>query len=237
MQPHELGTLEPIVRASVAESVYQALRNKLMHGEYLPGQVLGIQALADALGTSTMPVREAFRRLVVQQGLQPMRNGSTRVPLIAEDRLDDIRRARVLIEGTVTEWAARRLTPAQIDQLTQLAEEITQARRSPEGVAVSVEKNRIFHFTIYQAAESPVMMAMIESLWLQSGPYLRVTREFMHTDRLPADRLHESAVAALRAGDVAQARHFIEADVTWVFDHLSQVPLDPTPSPQGEHPE
>lgn len=234
MPSHDIGALEPIVRASVAESVYQALRNKLMHGEYLPGQVLGIQALADALGTSTMPVREAFRRLVVQQALQPMRNGSTRVPLIAVDRLEDIRRARVLIEGTVTEWGAPRLTAAQIDQLAQLAEEITQARRTPEGIAVSVEKNRIFHFTIYQAAESPVMMAMIESLWLQSGPYLRVTREFMHTDQLPADRLHESAVAAIRAGDIAQARHFIEADVTWVFDHLSQVPPGNAPSEPGD---
>ncbi len=230
VHPHDIGTLEPIVRASVAESVYLALRDKLMHGDYLPGQVLGIQSLADALGTSTMPVREAFRRLVVQQGLQPMRNGSTRVPLIAVDRLEDIRRARVLIEGTVTEWGAPRLTPAQVDQLAQLAEEITLARRAPEGIAVSVEKNRQFHFTIYQAAESPVMLAMIESLWLQSGPYLRVTREFMHTDRLPADRLHESAVAAIRAGDFAQARHFIEADVTWVFDHLSQVPPGTTPS-------
>lgn len=234
LHTHGIGTLEPIVRASVAESVYLALRDKLMHGDYLPGQVLGIQALADALGTSTMPVREAFRRLVVQQGLQPMRNGSTRVPLIAADRLDDIRRARVLIEGTVTEWGAPRLAPSQIDQLGALAEEITLARRTPEGIAVSVEKNRVFHFTIYQAAASPVMMAMVESLWLQSGPYLRVTREFMHTDRLPADRLHESAVAAIRAGDFARARHFIEADVTWVFDRLSQVPPGSAPPFPGD---
>ncbi len=235
MQSHTMiGTLEPIVRASVAESVYQALRNKLMHGEYLPGQVLGIQALADALGTSTMPVREAFRRLVVQNGLEPMRNGSTRVPLIAADRLDDIRRARVLIEGTVTEWGAARLDAAQIDMLAQLADDITMARRSREGVPISLEKNRVFHFTLYQAAESPVMMAMIESLWLQSGPYLRATREFLHTDELAADRLHESAVQAIRDGDFVQARKFIEADVTWVFDRLSAGGFhDGGPNPQG----
>ena len=68
-----LATLQPIVRLSVNEAVYQALRNKLMHGEYQAGQVLGIQSLADALGTSTMPVREALRRLVAQQGLEPRR--------------------------------------------------------------------------------------------------------------------------------------------------------------------
>lgn len=221
---HTLGDLQPIVRASVAESVYKTLRNKLMHGEYPAGQLLGIQELANALETSTMPVREALRRLVAQHGLEPMRSGTVRVPLITPERLEDIRRARVLVEGTVTEWAGPRLTAAQLDQLAQLAEEITQARRSREGLADSLEKNRIFHYTIYQAAQSPVMLAMIDSLWLQSGAYLRATREYLHTDTIAADRLHESAVAAMRAGDHAQARRCIEADVSWVFDRLSSLP-------------
>lgn len=219
-----LGTLRPIVRSSVGESVYQSLRDRLMHGEYLPGQTLGLQAVAQALGTSTMPVREAFRRLVVQQGLQPMKNGSTRVPVITRDRLDDIRRARVLVEGTVTEWAAPRLDRERLDALEALADEISTLRRSREGVARSLEKNLVFHFTIYEAAGSPVMMAVIESLWLQSGPYLRATREFMHTDRLPADRLHERTVQAIRSRRYAQARKYIETDVCWVFDRLAHEP-------------
>lgn len=212
--------MQPIVRQSVNESVYQALRNKLMHGEYRGGQTLGIQYLADALGTSTMPVREALKRLVAQQGLEPMRNGSTRVPLITPERLNDIRRARVLIEGTVTEWAGPRLAPETLDALAQLATEITAARRTREGVPTSLEKNRVFHFTIYAAAESPVMMAMIESLWLQSGPYLRDKRELLHTDQKPADRLHESTIEALRAGAYERAREFIQEDVSWIFDRL-----------------
>lgn len=215
-----LEALQPIPRQSVNEAVYQALRNKLMHGEYRAGQVLGIQYLADAMGTSTMPVREALRRLVAQQGLEPMRNGTTRVPLITRVRLNDMRRARVLIEGTVTEWAAPKLSAASLDRLEQLAIEITAARRSREGVAVSLEKNRIFHFTLYEASGSPVMTAMIESLWLQSGAYLREKRELLHTDKHPADRLHESTVDAIRKGDFARARECMEKDVSWVFDRL-----------------
>nr|WP_321272518.1 GntR family transcriptional regulator [Alcaligenes faecalis] len=214
-----LEAFQPIVRQSVNEAVYQALRNKLMHGEYRAGQVLGIQYLADALGTSTMPVREALRRLVAQQGLEPLPNGTTRVPLITKACLSDIRRARVLIEGTVTEWAGPLLTPSVLDQLEQLAQEITQERRTPKGVASSLEKNRIFHFTIYGAAQSPVMLAMIESLWLQSGAYLRETRELLHNED-SSDQLHESTVKALRAGNFAQARQYIQEDVSWIFDRL-----------------
>lgn len=215
-----LTALQPIVRQSVNEAVYRALRNKLMHGEYRAGQQLGIQELADALETSTMPVREALRRLVAQQGLEPMRNGCTRVPLITPARLADIRRARVLVEGTVTEWAGPRLAAGTLDQLNQLAREITEERRTREGVPSSLEKNRIFHFTIYGAAESPVMLAMIESLWLQSGAYLRETRELLHTDDKPADHLHEQTVEALLAGNWPLARQHIQADISWVFDRL-----------------
>lgn len=215
-----LQAFQPIVRQSVNEAVYQALSNKLMHGEYRAGQVLGIQYLADALGTSTMPVREALRRLVAQQGLEPLPNGTTRVPLITKARLSDIRRARVLIEGMVTEWAGPQLTPQILVQLERLAREITQERRTRKGVASSLEKNRVFHFTIYGAAQSPVMLALIESLWLQSGAYLRETRELLHTKEQSADQLHESTVKALRAGNFIEARQYIQEDVSWVFDRL-----------------
>lgn len=219
--PDALSMLTPITRSSVNESVYQALRTKLMHGEYLAGQPLGIQYLADALGTSTMPVREALRRLVAQQGLEPLPNGTTRVPLITRESLIDIRRSRMLIEGTAVEWAAPHLSSAQLDTLERLSGEITEARRTREGIPISLEKNLIFHFTLYQAAQSPVLMATIESLWLQSGAYLRATREFLHTDEQPADRLHEQCVAALRAGDATTARQRIEEDISWIFDRLN----------------
>lgn len=218
--PDALSLLTPITRSSVNESVYQALRNKLMHGEYRAGQPLGIQYLADALGTSTMPVREALRRLVAQQGLEPLPNGTTRVPLITREKLVDIRRTRLLIEGTAIEWAAPNLSAAHLDELEGLAREITAARRTREGVPVSLEKNLVFHFTLYQAAQSPVLLASIESLWLQSGAYLRATREFLHTEEQPADHLHEQCIAALRAGDAATARRRIEEDISWVFDRL-----------------
>lgn len=215
-----LEALRPIVRQPVHEAVYQALRNKLMHGEYRAGQSLGIQELADALGTSTMPVRDALRRLVAQQGLESTRSGTIRVPLITAARLRDIRRARVFIEGTVTEWAGPRLAHETLAALERLAGEITTARRTREGVMSSLEKNRIFHFTLYAAADSPVMLGMIESLWLQSGAYLRDTRELLHTELQPADLLHEATVEALRRADYAGARACIEKDVSWIFDRL-----------------
>jgi ArsR family metal-binding transcriptional regulator len=52
----------------------------------------------------------------------------------------------------VTEWAGLRLKAVRLEVLERLADEITQARRSKEGVPVSLEKNRVFQFTIYRVA-------------------------------------------------------------------------------------
>src|SRR3546814_16347130 len=90
--------LEPLVHTSVNEAVYRQLRDHLMRGDYAAGDILGIQELADAFGTSAMPVREALRRLAAQRAVEPMKSRSMQVPLMSNERLDDIKRNRILIE-------------------------------------------------------------------------------------------------------------------------------------------
>jgi len=214
------AALVPIVHTSVHEAVYRKLRDHLMRGDYSAGQVLGIQDIADALGTSIMPVREALRRLAAQQALEPMKSRSMRVPLISVERLEDIRRTRLLVEGQATEWAVPRITAAELKTLRVLSQKIGSALNTPRKVASGLEQNQQFHFTIYRAANSPSMLAIIESLWLQSGPYLRAARELMHSPERPADELHAGILHAIEHGDAAGARAAIERDICWAFDRL-----------------
>lgn len=213
--------LEPVTATSVHDAVYQALCRRLMHGVYQAGQVLGIQELADDLRTSTMPVREALRRLVAQKALEPTRSRSVRVPLITADRLLDLRRVRLLVEGQAIEWATPRLASADVEILQKLAADIQTARVD---LTASLELNRQFHFLIYQAAQSQVMLGVIESLWLQSGPYLRAVREHCGLEREAVDDHHDAVVAALALGDALKARQALEADIRWPFDQLSTLP-------------
>lgn len=213
--------LEPVTPTSVHDAVYQALCRRLMHGVYQAGQVLGIQELADDLHTSTMPVREALRRLVAQKALEPTRSRSVRVPLITADRLLDLRRVRLLVEGQAIEWATPRLALADVEVLHQLAADIQTARID---LTASLELNRQFHFLIYQAAASKVMLGVIESLWLQSGPYLRAVREHCGLEREAVDDHHDAVVAALKKADAREARQALEADISWPFDQLSTLP-------------
>jgi DNA-binding GntR family transcriptional regulator len=87
-------TLAPVGRETVQDRVYGELRRALIGGLFAPGQVLTIRQLADALMTSTMPVREALGRLITEQALEALPNRQIRVPPITPDRLTDLLRAR-----------------------------------------------------------------------------------------------------------------------------------------------
>src|SRR3954467_8536243 len=124
--------LSPDGRETLQDRVYAQLRNSLINGMFDAGDILRIVDLAERLQTSTMPVREALGRLVSEQALESLPNRSVRVPLITRDRLDDLARARCLIEGQVTALALPHLSAADFDRLRQLTVACEAAFRSDD---------------------------------------------------------------------------------------------------------
>ena len=206
------------------EAVYRKLRGQLMRGAFAAGQVLGIEELADQMHTSTMPVRAALQRLAEQRAVERHKSRSMHVPWLSVERLEDIRRSRVLIEGALTAWAVTRLTPAQVAQLHDLAGRIALALQTPQTLDDGLAHNEAFHFTLYQAAGSPSLLPMVEALWLQSGPYLRAARGLMHQGQGPDPELHAQIVQAIARGDGEAARQAMARDIAWAFDRLQATP-------------
>lgn len=221
----------PVEHVSVNLAVYRRLCDHLMRGDYAAGSVLGIQELADAFGTSAMPVREALRRLAAQRALEPMKSRSMRVPVLSVQRLHDIRRARVLVEGAATEWAVERMGTAELAELRRLARRIGQSLARPDALSEWVTSNQAFHFTIYRASASESLLAMIENLWLQSGPCLRAARALMRADERPPVELHAAIVAAIEQRDASGARDALERDICWSFDLLLEHGIAPESAP------
>src|SRR3954470_6488093 len=117
------GPLSPVGRETLHDRVYAELRRSLIHGMFDAGDMLRIQDLAATLQTSTMPVREALGRLVSEQALEALPSRSVRVPIIRRERLEDLARARCLIEGQITALALPNLTRGDFDKLRELTEE------------------------------------------------------------------------------------------------------------------
>jgi DNA-binding GntR family transcriptional regulator len=213
--------LAPVSRETVQERVYRELRQALIYGRFEPGQALTLQELADSLRTSAMPVREALARLVSEQALETSANRSTRVPVIDRRRVDDLIEARRAIEGVVLEMAAPRLTRDDFKALRAANDDYAKVVARPGRLAVdeALAANLAFHFRLYRACGSPVLMPIIESLWLQSGALVRVAvAAFKADSAISAHHFHAEIVDALEDGDVAGAKLALARDIGRAFD-------------------
>jgi DNA-binding GntR family transcriptional regulator len=208
--------LARIERETVQERVYGVLRDGLMRGGFEPGQKLKIAELASALGTSAMPVREALNRLIAERAIEALPNRSVRVPSLSKDALQDLMETRFALEGLAVARAATNMSPAILARLRELI--AAQSETDAEHIsAASAEQNRAFHFTIYRQSGSTVLLPIIESLWLQFGPYLRVASERFDGRDGRGTNFHVEMVEALARGDGKAARAALESDIGRAF--------------------
>jgi len=212
----DLG-LATLQRETVQERVYAVLRDRLMRGGFEPGQKLKIADLASALGTSAMPVRDALNRLAAERAVEALPNRSMRVPSLSRDALHDLMETRFAVEGLAVARAATNMTPAALTQLRELIS--AQSETDSEHISeASAQQNRLFHFTIYRQSGSAVLLPIIESLWLQFGPYLRAASERFDGREGRGTNFHVEIVTALERGDAKTARAALESDIGRSFE-------------------
>lgn len=192
------------------DRAYGALKEALLEGQIPPGQPVTVASLAALLGSGTMPMREAVRRLTAEGGLETSATRRLTVPALGRERFEALVRARLLLEPQAAEDALPWLDAAAVAALDQIDATLSEAIRAHD-VAGYMRLNYRFHFGIYRAAPDSVLCPLIESLWVQFGAYMHLL-----FDRAPAhlaaDR-HQAALAAIRAGDAAGLRAAIAADI------------------------
>lgn len=206
-----MGRARRVPHGSTHEDIYQRLKHAIMSARFIPGERLVVSQLEKTFRTSAMPIREALRRLVAEEALENSPNRGVQLPLMTPGRLTDLRRVRCEIEGLATEWAAARITPEELDELQAIQDRINGL------VAAHITQdyldlNMQFHFTMYRAARSPLLMPIIERLWLQAGPALNAMRLTPYFG-VGIDH-HDENLAALRQRDGKAARAGLEREIT-----------------------
>ena len=155
--------------STLQDQTYQRLREALMLGRWLPGERLKIQPLAAELGVGTMPVRTALQRLVAEKALINVPNCGVTVPQLDVGAFDDILATRILLEGEAARLGAQRLDPAERAALQALVGKMAAAITAGD-VKGYLDANEAFHLALYRAAGSPMLMTLIETVWLYVGP-------------------------------------------------------------------
>ncbi|ONG46389.1 hypothetical protein BKE38_25430 [Pseudoroseomonas deserti] len=207
--------------AALRAQAYAALRLALSSGRFAPGQKLVLRGLAEELGVSPMPVREALNRLVAEGALESRDRRSIRVPLLTADDLRELRDIRIEVEGLAAGRAARAVTPALVAELRAQALGIRAARARGD-VAADARAIRDYHFAIYRGARMPALEGLIASLWLRTGPYVPLLFPDYARGRTGEER--RRLTEAIAAGDAALARAEMAADIdaalTWLAARL-----------------
>ena len=219
------GRLVPITHLTLHEQVYGKLRDAIMEGAFASGEYLTIRTLAEQLGTSVMPVREALRRISAEGALDMLPNRSIRVPSMDAARIAEICRLRTLLEGDAAALAAARITKPELKVIRSLHRDFVDSVRLGD-VTRLLRAGQEFHFAIYEAARAPTMLSFIGMLWLQSGPWLaeplRRTFERRHVRRFAEaiGHRHREIIDALESADAERAAAAVRAEMGDLTNYL-----------------
>ncbi|MBV2143684.1 GntR family transcriptional regulator [Falsochrobactrum sp. TDYN1] len=180
-----------------------------MSGALSPGSRLKIRDLADQMGVSVTPVRDAVLRLVNNGGLLFQSPRDIRVPVLERARYLEIRSIRMELEGLAAEQAAIYATTEDIAFLEALLQENEKALEASD-YQQCLRMNQRFHFALCEIGNMPILRELLENLWLQMGPL--ISSGYREGGRTMIEH-HYSVVEAIKNADGTAARGAIRKDI------------------------
>jgi DNA-binding GntR family transcriptional regulator len=188
---------------SVVDQVHAELLERIVAGELPPGSRLRQEALAEELGVSRTPLREALARLVSEGLVEFVPNRGATVASRDFTDMENAWRARLVIEPGAARLAAERPEPAAIERMEQT---VVRQRSVAEDVTASFALNREFHLTLVAASGNTHLLQFCELLWLSRIGVPIFARQARDRDQVLAwADDHEAITRAVAAGSAARA--------------------------------
>ncbi|HCR6639313.1 TPA: colanic acid/biofilm transcriptional regulator McbR, partial [Shigella flexneri] len=192
---------------SLTLQVENDLKHQLSIGALKPGARLITKNLAEQLGMSITPVREALLRLVSVNALSVAPAQAFTVPEVRQSQLDEINRIRYELELMAVALAVENLSSQDIAELQELLGKLQQAQEKGDMEQI-INANRLFRLAIYHRSNMPILCEMIEQLWIRMGPALHYLYEAINPAEL-RERIenYHLLLAALKAKDKEGCKH------------------------------
>jgi DNA-binding GntR family transcriptional regulator len=201
----------------------EAIREGILGGRYPLGSRLDQKAIAAELGVSLVPVREGLRLLEAEGFVNIYPRRGVFVIDASVDGLQELYRIREVLEELATQLAVPNLTDPTLDRLGDILERMEQATDSLD-FARLFELNYTFHFAIYEAANQPLLLDMLSSLWNRSSIYRRL---YTYLPERAGQTLieHQHIYETCKAGDPIGAgqavRHNVQQTVKGILAKLN----------------
>ena len=225
------------METSLAEKAYTHIRSKLADGEFAPGKQLVNRALADEIGVSVIPVREAINRLTSEGLVEHVPGAGAFVRKVDREQLNNLYVLRDALESCAAGEAARNITPYQLEELESLLEEAREISRQVASNAKKfatkrqmnlwLDNEQRFHELLVESAQNPLLARVVHE-HRAIGQVFDAQRDDPRL--LPAEVAEYTCggrsdlIEALRARDHARARQLTSEQIQrgrkQVLDHL-----------------
>lgn len=203
---------------SLSARVYRSLEDDILTGRYQPDDELKEKSIADEMGVSRTPVREALRQLELQGLVTIVPNRGARVVGLTRQDMHDIYEMRSLLEGLCAAKAAKNATREQIEAMeeTVYLSEFHTARGHSEQV---YEEDNRFHQALYEASGSPILQNTMGNL---HHYLLRIRKKSLESmDRCrQSNEEHRKILEAVRRHDAQQARQLADAHIRSTMQNI-----------------
>jgi DNA-binding GntR family transcriptional regulator len=201
--------------SSGAQAVYLDLRKRFADGAFAPAERLTETALAQELGVSRTPVREALGRLLADGLVVPSARGVA-VATLSGEEITHIYRLRAALEGLAAAEAAQRqadglIAPAELRGIRKAADDVERAIEGADAKAAA-QANLAFHRGIGRAAANPFLEDALHRVWDR----IAVATVSNLSDQDWAASVvaeHRSIYGAIGDGDVEAARRAAERHI------------------------
>lgn len=205
-------------RRTTTDHVADALRTAIVTGAFQDGEVISQVALAERFGVSRVPVREAIRQLQAEGLITAQPHHRVAITGLTVDGIVEIFEIRALLESYLLEKSFPHIDSAQIAKIARLFEELehsTDHRRW-------LQKNREFHRALYEPANAPVALSLVEQLAARNERYLHQRGRGVHRQKEAQDE-HRAILAAVRAKDLRRARAELDRHVSRTREIVSEL--------------
>lgn len=213
--------MEEYQEYSLRGRVFQKIKENILNGVYEENKELRENTLAQELGVSRTPVREALRQLELEGLVKIVPNKGACVTGITGKDVKDIYLIRSQLEGLCARWATEHITEEQLEALEEivLLSEFHMKRDKKEQSSQVTELDGKFHEILYEASNSRILKHVLSDF----HKYVRMARKASVTDKVRAEKSideHKQILQALKSRDADRAENLANEHMLNVMKNL-----------------
>lgn len=207
----EIDTSDKIERSTTSNEVARVLRRRILSGRYHDDQFIRQEVIAQELGVSRIPVREALAQLESEGLVIRVKYRGALVPKLSIEEIEEIYELRSMLEPYLLRHSIMNITPDQIAHLRDIVERSRGTTEISDWAGMNVD----FHRSLFEVARKPLALQTLDNLLTRADRYLKMQSFNSTTTKEESDEQHARILDLVEARDIDGALDALREHIGW----------------------